>query len=75
MGSFDAPRLIRHDMRRTAEVLEVAASGIGDEFLQYLFGMAILHLDEKAGNGQPVEVLPLNDPQIAMVAKLVSSQG
>jgi hypothetical protein len=61
-------------MHRTAEALDVAASDIADEFLQYLFGMAVIDMDEKAGKGQPAEASSWNDAQITKAAKLVCAR-
>lgn len=73
MRSVDASRLVRMDMRRTVEILDSAARDIGDNFLQYLFGMTIIYLDEKVGNRQPFDdAQPPTDPQIARAARMVS---
>jgi hypothetical protein len=34
--------------------------------------MALIHMDETAGNGQPFDAPPLNDPQIALAARMVA---
>ena len=66
-----ATPLIKHDMRRATVVLETAAHDVGDEFLQYLYGMAALHLEEQSGKHQPNESVVSNDPRISMAAKMI----
>ncbi len=58
-------------MRYATVVLEEAARDIGDGFLQYLYGMAALHLEEQSGKHQRGDPPALNDPHIAMAAKLI----
>ena len=67
-----SPTLLKHDIRRTTVVLETAAHDIGDEFLQYLYGMAVLHLEQQGGKHQRIEPPLKNDPQIAMAAKMIA---
>lgn len=47
--AFQRERIITHDLRRATLVLEKAAGDAGDTFLQYLYGIAVLHLEERAG--------------------------
>lgn len=61
----------KQDMRRATMVLEAAARDIGDEFLQYLYGMVALHLEEQSGNHRRIEPRALNDPKITMAAKMI----
>jgi hypothetical protein len=68
---FATQRLNRQDLRVATEILEKAAGEAGDAFLQYLYRMAILHLEVQAGIrskkdicGQPREV----DPRIGRCA-------
>ena len=55
--------------RRTAELI-AAAGAIGDTFLQYLYEMALRHLEEQAGlrNEKMGECTRLVDPAIEEVA-------
>ena len=59
----EPPPLLRRDMRRATVVLETAAHSIGDEFLQYLYEMAALHLEEEIGKRQRRGRPASNDPQ------------
>ncbi len=71
MSSF-ALSLDKRDARRITARLEAVAKDDGDDFLQYLYGMAILHIDEKArGLRKPALPVP-PDPNIAKAAKLVA---
>ncbi len=65
------PSLAKHDMRRATMLLEAAARDIGDEFLQYLYGMAALHLEEQSGKHRRIEPSALNDPQITVAVKMI----
>lgn len=69
-----APSLSKHDMRRATIVLETAARDIGDAFLQYLYGMAALHLEEHQGKRRRINPSASNDPQITMAANLILSR-
>ena len=64
--------IVPHDMCRATAVLERAAADSGDYFLQYLYGVAILHLEEGAGIRHDADREPSSDdvdPDIAKLAK------
>ena len=73
MPGVSETRISANNLRRRTEALHRAAGELGDDFLQYLFGMALLHIDERAKGAetQPVEAPAWRDLQILLAAKLV----
>jgi hypothetical protein len=63
------------DVRRTTERLLAIVRDAGDDFLAYLFEMAIIHMDELADRSAHHNKSPSAspDPDIAPAAKLVTS--
>jgi hypothetical protein len=64
-------RLIVHDMLRTTAVLEKAASDAGDDFLQYLYAMALLHLEERLGKRRAPEPFNGKNSSIERLAQMI----
>lgn len=63
--------------RRTAALIE-SAGELNDRFLQYLYGLALRHLEETSGvkrNEQPHVSSRLHDPAIAELADKLRTLG
>lgn len=79
MDKKDHKRTAAELHRRTAELI-TAADAIGDTFLQYLYGLALRHLEEQAGvRNEKVELAQPVAPDIEELAvrlkALVKSKG
>lgn len=70
-------RLSPNDIRRRTETLHRTAGEIGDDFLQYLFGMALLYLDSQVRGGldRRVEAPAVEVSRIAKAAKLLNGKA
>jgi hypothetical protein len=77
MGISQRPRVSPHNIRARTASLHEAAGKLGDPFLQYLYQMALLHLDELAGLPIPNDTKQSksDDPNIALAARLVGRDG
>lgn len=75
MPNTKKPRISPNSIRRRTEALHRAAGEAGDNFLQYMFGMALLHLDNQAAriHDQGATTPGGDDPQVAKAAKLIRS--
>jgi hypothetical protein len=74
MGVTQRPRVGPHDIRARTALLYDAACKVGDPFLQYLYQMTIIHLDELAGRPIRYDTVQSNfeDPNIALAATLIA---
>ena len=64
--------MILNDLWRTTVILEQAASDSGDDFLQYIYGMAVLHLNERRNRIDKRQLVSGSDdidPRIGKLAK------
>lgn len=70
-------RISASDFRRRTEVLHRAAGAAGDDFLQYLFGMALLYLDSqlRSNVGRRVESPATDASLIDRAAKLLTGKA
>jgi hypothetical protein len=77
MGTNQRPRVSPNNIRARTASLHEAAGKLGDPFLQYLYQMALLHLDELAGLPMPNDTKQSrsDDPNIALAARLVGHDG
>jgi hypothetical protein len=77
MPDAKGTRISPYDIRRTTENLHRTAGEIGDDFLQYLFEMALLYLDSHVRGGRDlrVEVPEADASRIARAAKLLNDKA